>query len=161
MIRSGRWVMASATMVFLACGGGDGAADSATADSATAAAATDSAAGMAAATASVQLAAVGNSGVTADVTLTASAEQTTVGMHLMGGPANASLPAHVHTGTCEAKGPSVAPLDSVRTDATGMGMINSTISVPFTTVNNGQHFVQVHLASGTPAACGNIPAKTM
>jgi hypothetical protein len=105
--------------------------------------------------------AVDNSGVTGDVTLTASGEQTTVGMHVNGAPANAALAAHVHSGTCEAKGPAVAPLDSVKTDATGMGMINTTIALPFATVNNGQHFVQVHNPAGAPAACGNIAARTM
>jgi hypothetical protein len=95
------------------------------------------------------------------VTITAAGEQTTIGVHVNGAPANATLPAHVHAGTCEAKGAPVAPLDSIKTDATGMGMINTTIAVPFATVNNGQHFVQAHLPTGAPAACGNIPARTM
>jgi hypothetical protein len=69
------------------------------------------------------------------------------------------MEAHVHSGTCETSGPVVAPLDSVKTDATGMGMINTTVSIPFATVNNGQHFVQVHKPDGKPAACANVPAK--
>ena len=111
--------------------------------------------------ATFQAMAVENSGVTADVTLNPSGQQTSVSMHVNGAPANAALPAHVHTGTCENKGPAVAPLDSVRTDASGMGMLNATVSMPFDSLNNGQHFVQVHLPNGQPAACGNVPARTM
>ena len=160
MMHSGRWVMAGLSLVLIACGGsGDDMNDSAAMDSVAAMA--DSAAMGAPATANLQLMAVENSGVTGEVTLTAAGEQTTVGIHVTGAPANAVLPAHVHSGSCEAKGPAVAPLDSVRTDATGMGMINSTIAVPFSTVNNGQHFVQVHLPTGAPAACGNIAAASM
>jgi hypothetical protein len=154
MMRSGRWVMAGLSLVLIACGGSGDAADSTTADSA---AATADNAAPASATASLM--AVDNSGVTGDVTLTASGEQTTIGMHVNGGPANTTMEAHVHSGTCETSGPVVAPLDSVKTDATGMGMINTTVSIPFATVNNGQHFVQVHKPDGKPAACANVPAK--
>lgn len=147
------------TLALMACGGADDAGtDTMMGDTAGGGLDTAAMGGMGT-TANVQATSVENSGVTADITLTASGEQTTVNMHVNGAPANATLPAHIHSGTCENKGPAVAPLDSVRTDATGMGMLNSTVSLPFATVNNGQHFVQLHLPNGQPAACGNIPAR--
>lgn len=148
-------------LALMACGGADDAAtDTMMGDTAGGGLDTMTTGGTGT-TATFQAMAVDNSGVTADVTLNASGEQTTVTMHVTGAPANATLPAHVHSGTCENKGPAVAPLDSVSTDATGMGMLNATVNLPFTTVSNGQHFVQLHLPNGQPAACGNVPAQTM
>jgi len=159
-MHSGRWMLAGLSLVLAACGGADDAMDDSAMDSA--AAMTDTAMGGAGgASAMVQANAVDNSGVSGQVTLTASGEQTMVEMHLTGAPPNASLAAHIHSGTCENKGPAVAPLDTVRTDASGMGMNNATANIPFATANDGQHFVQFHLPNGQPAACGNIAARTM
>lgn len=107
------------------------------------------------------MASMNNSGATADVTLTAVGEQSTVAVNLKGAPASASLQQHIHSGTCEVQGAVVAPLDPITTDASGMGMVTTTVTIPKATIANGQHYIQIHGADGKPIACGNVAMHTM
>lgn len=104
----------------------------------------------------MMLASMNNSGATADVALSAVGEQSSVAVNLMGAAANAVLKAHVHSGTCEAQGPVVAPLDSLMTDASGHATTSTMLDLPMNTLANGQHYIQVHAPDGQPTACGNV-----
>lgn len=161
MKRSKLWLLAGLPLAFAAaCGGGDddlGMADTTMMG--------DPAMTPAAAPAMtenrVQMMALNNSGVTGEATFTEEGQQTQVELMVRGAPANGTHAAHIHTGTCEAQGGVVAPLDSVAVDAGGAGSSTSTVDVALMTVMNGQHYVQAHSAAGDPVVCGNIPAHSM
>lgn len=110
-----------------------------------------------AATQTVQLDPLGDSGVSGEATLTRTNGQTQVMVRLTGTPGNTTHPGHIHSGSCEAPGPPVQPLESVTTDATGSGTATSTVTVDEATVFNGQHIIQYHQAGGGPGVtCGQI-----
>lgn len=103
---------------------------------------------------------VGGSGVSGDMSATASGGGVTVMVSLRGAKGAGTHQGHVHTGTCDALGGVVAPLQPVTTDAGGSGSSTSTVSVPVATLMNGQHVVSYHEAGGNPGksvACGAIP----
>ena len=110
----------------------------------------------------VQLAQLGNSGVSGTAQfMEHGAGQTMVTVTLTG-TGSGSHPGHIHAGTCENLGAVVAPLQAVER-ANGNGTSTSTVSVPLATVMNGQHVVNYHAGSGdnpmAPVACGQIPAQ--
>lgn len=114
---------------------------------------TDSAAAAAGAPVLVQLAAVGNSGVSGEATAKHSATDVTVDIKINGVKGTAAYPAHIHAGTCVQGGAVAAPLTSV---AASNGQ--STTTVAASKLNPAQpSFVQVHEPSGTPVACGDMP----
>jgi hypothetical protein len=110
----------------------------------------------------VQMAAIGNSGVSGTAQLMEhGAGQTMVTVNLTGSGSGAH-PGHIHSGTCENLGAVVAPLQAVeRTN--GNGTSTSTVDVPLATVMNGQHVVNFHAGAGdnpmAPVACAQIPAQ--
>lgn len=111
---------------------------------------------------SIQLAAVGNSGVSGTAQLMEhGANQTMVTVSLTG-TGSGSHPGHIHSGTCENLGAVVAPLQAVER-ANGNGTSTSTVEVPIATVMNGQHVVNFHAGAGdnpmAPVACAQIPAQ--
>jgi hypothetical protein len=108
-----------------------------------------------------QFQAAGGSGVTGDVVLTDRGAQTELVVNLANAPANASLPGHIHSGTCEAPGAVVQPLEPVAVDANGRGSSTSSVNVPSATVMNGEHIVAYHGEGGAPIACAAIPAHVM
>lgn len=109
----------------------------------------------------LQLQPLDGSGVGGEVTVADRGEQTEVMVRLTGAPANGSHPGHVHTGTCEALGGVVQPLDPITTDGTGTGSMTTNVSVAPMTLMNGQHIVVYHGTGGRPIACANIPGHTM
>jgi hypothetical protein len=167
-------VLAALPFALAACGGGDEAAEgdaettTVAADSGATAApapmATDSA--MTGATPmgnAVTMNAVGTSGVTGQAMFMEHGQgqsMVTVNLTAQG---NSTHSGHIHTGTCDAPGSVVVPLQDV-TLANGTGSSSSTIEVPLATVMNGQHIVAYHAGSGesagAPVVCGQIPAQT-
>jgi hypothetical protein len=109
----------------------------------------------------VMMNAVGGSGVTGQAQFTGQGAQTMVMVNLTA-QGNTTHSGHIHTGTCDAPGPVVVPLQDV-TLANGTGSSSSTIDVPLATVMNGQHIVAYHAGSGAdagaPVVCGAIPAQ--
>jgi hypothetical protein len=168
------WVLAALPLALAACGGGDEAAEE-TAET-TATTSMDSAvttttpmpmdSGMTGATPmgnAVTMNAVGTSGVTGQATFMEHGQgQTMVTVNLTA-QGNSTHSGHIHTGTCDAPGSVVVPLQDV-TLANGTGSSSSTIEVPLATVMNGQHIVAYHAGSGesagAPVVCGQIPAQT-
>jgi hypothetical protein len=113
-------------------------------------------AGMGAMATTVTLAAVGESGVTGEATLTPSGDQTEVMVRLMGLEPNSTHPGHIHQGTCAAPGAVVAPLQDITADATGAGTMTTTVPVAADSVTAGQHIVAYHGDGGAPVVCGEI-----
>jgi hypothetical protein len=166
------WVLAALPFALVACGGGDEAAEETAETSATTS--MDSAvttpmpmdSGMTGTTPmgnAVTMNAVGTSGVTGQATFMEHGQgQTMVTVNLTA-QGNSTHSGHIHTGTCDAPGSVVVPLQDV-TLANGTGSSSSTIEVPLATVMNGQHIVAYHAGSGesagAPVVCGQIPAQT-
>jgi hypothetical protein len=94
------------------------------------------------------------------VTVTGRGDQTEVVVHLMGAQPNTAHPGHIHTGTCEAIGSVVQPLQAITVDA-GSGSSTTTVGVPPATAMDGQHVIAFHGEAGTPATCAPIPAHVM
>jgi hypothetical protein len=167
------WALAALPFALAACGGGDDAAEgeagttTVAADTAMAAPApmaTDT--GMAGAQAmgsAVTMNAVGSSGVTGQAQFMEQGQGQTMVMVNLTAQGNSTHSGHIHTGTCDAPGAVVMPLQDV-TLANGTGSSSSTIEVPLATVMNGQHIVAYHAGSGAdagaPVVCGQIPAQT-
>lgn len=168
------WALTALPFALAACGGGDeegtaeGGADTMSAtgtmtDTTTAPAAMADT-GMAGASAmggAVTMNAVGSSGVTGQAQfMEHGTGQTMVTVNLTA-QGNSTHSGHIHTGTCEAPGDVVVPLQDV-TLANGTGSSSSTIEVPLATVMNGQHIVAYHQGqgaeAGAPVVCGAIPA---
>jgi hypothetical protein len=170
------WALTALPFALAACGGGDEAAEGGAADTTAAAGmgATDTTTaatttmpadtGMAGATGmggAVTMNAVGTSGVTGQAQIMEHGTgQTMVTVNLTA-QGSSTHSGHIHTGTCEALGDVVVPLQDV-TLANGTGSSSSTIQVPMATVMNGQHVVSYHQGQGASAGpsvvCGSIPA---
>ncbi|CAN5740218.1 hypothetical protein BH23GEM5_BH23GEM5_12330 [soil metagenome] len=120
---------------------------------------TGAAAGAAGGMQTVQFTPVGAGGHTGDVMLHAAGQQTEITVRLSG-PQSGTHQGHIHSGRCPNPGGVVAPLEPITTDASGGGSSTSTVSVPMTTVMDGQHVVQYHTAGGDPGppvVCASIP----
>lgn len=157
-----------------ACGGGgeEASADAAT-DTTMAAPAADASmppaapadsamAGQTSGASTVQMTAVGGSGVTGQAQIMGHGAGETMVTVTLQGTGSGTHPGHVHQGTCENLGSVVAPLQDL-TMAGGTGTSTTTLQVPMATVMNGQHVVNFHAGSGenpmAPVACGAIPAQ--
>jgi len=167
------WALAALPFALAACGGGD-EADEMAADTTSAMPSTETStttpapmpadSGMTGATSGgnmVTMNAVGTSGVTGQATFMEHGQgqtMVTVNLTAQGGSTHSG---HIHSGTCDAPGAVVVPLQDV-TLANGTGSSSSTIEVPLATVMNGQHIVAYHAGSGAdagaPVVCGQIPA---
>jgi hypothetical protein len=171
------WVLTALPFALAACGGGDDeAAEVGTDTTAAAGTMADTTmatsntpmpgdTGMAGAQAmgsAVTMNAVGTSGVTGQAQfMEHGTGQTMVTVNLTA-QGNTTHSGHIHTGTCDAPGAVVVPLQDV-TLANGTGSSSSTIEVPLATVMNGQHIVAYHAgageSAGAPVVCGQIPAQ--
>jgi hypothetical protein len=112
----------------------------------------------------VPLQGVGGAPVTGSVAVSEAGGGTQVMLTVGGAGGAGTHAAHVHTGTCDAPGEVVAPLESVTADASGAGNSTTTLEIPMATVMNGQHIVAVHEAGGSPGApvaCAAIPQHSM
>src|SRR5690606_15921926 len=88
--------------------------------------------------ATAQFQAVGESGVTGEVRIAERGAQTEVVVTLRGAR-EGSRPGHIHTGTCDAIGAVMQPLEPVTVDASGSGTATSTVNLNAMSVMDGQH----------------------
>ena len=102
-----------------------------------------------------------DSGVAGDATVTGRGNQTEVVVRLSGLDPGASRPGHIHTGTCDAIGGVVQPLQPVAADSAGAGTMTATVDVPANIAMNGQHILVYHGEGGVPITCAPIPAHMM
>ena len=172
---TGTWMLAAIPLALAACGGGgdEGAAktesDSVTSTTVapppggdtTPAPMADSA-HTSASNPTVQLAQLGNSGISGQAQFMEHGPGQTMVTVTLTGPGSGAHPGHIHAGTCDNLGAVVAPLQAVER-ANGNGTSTSTVEVPLATVMNGQHVVNYHAGTGAnpmaPVACGQIPAQ--
>jgi hypothetical protein len=171
------WVLTALPFALAACGGGDEEAVEGGADTTAMGTMTDTTApmntgtmpadtGMAGAQGmggAVTMNAAGGSGVTGQAQFMDHGSGSTMVTVNLTAQGSSTHSGHIHTGTCDAPGPVVVPLQDV-TLANGTGSSSSTIQVPLATVMNGQHIVAYHASSGenpgAPVVCGTIPAMT-
>ncbi len=113
----------------------------------------------------VNMAAVGNSGVSGQATLNPQGSQTQVMLTLNGLAPNSAHAGHIHMGTCASLGNVVQPLPEVTADASGSGMVSETVPLDPATVLNGQHIIAYHQDPGenhgATIVCGSIPQMSM
>lgn len=165
------WVLTTLPFALAACGGGDDAAeggadttasmDSMTTTTSTTMPADTGMSGAQAMGSAVTMNAVGSSGVMGQAQFMDHSGGTMVTVNLTA-QGNTTHSGHIHTGTCDALGPVVAPLQDV-TLANGTGSSSSTLQIPLGTVMNGQHILAYHQGQGENAGaavvCGQIPAQ--
>ncbi len=115
-------------------------------------------------TTTLQMKAVEGSKVTGTAVLTESGNGVMVSVKLSGFDPNTKHDGHIHTGTCEAQGGVVVPLNAITADASGAGSADTTeTTMTFAQVADGKHYVQYHASSNPPGkqvSCANIPAAT-
>ena len=96
----------------------------------------------------IQLQSENNSGITGTATLIPAGSDTRVQLTLMppagGTAAGRSHVAHIHTGTCSAPGPVVAPLGTISATGETYPTLNHTVNIPMATLMDGQHIVAAH-----------------
>ena len=122
-------------------------------------AADTAAAGTAAGMQTVAFQPVGAGGHTGEVMLHPMGQQTEI-MVRLSGPQAGVHQGHIHTGTCDNIGGVVQPLQPVDVPQGAQGTSTTSVSIPPSTVMNGQHVVVYHTAGGdpgAPVACANIP----
>jgi len=87
--------------------------------------------------------------------------RTSVQFTVRDAPANSTLQAHIHRGSCAEQGPVAAPLEPIVTDGAGLGTSVTSVELPLNTVTQGQFYVQAHAPDpdGSPIACGDIPIQ--
>ena len=110
----------------------------------------------------LQLGAVGGSGVTGSATITdMGSGKIKVDVTFKGYAPNSEHAGHIHSGSCEQNGPVVYPLTSVKADANGNATSSTEVAAPFSEVTNGKYYVNFHVALNPPGGgitCGNIAA---
>ena len=108
------------------------------------------------------LVAKNNSKITGSVVLTRSDDSTAIAVTLNGGRSGTTYPSHIHFGHCDQPGGVVVPLTSVKVGADGSGTSTTTVATSTLDAARQQHgslLEQSHGPSGTPIACGDIPAQ--
>jgi hypothetical protein len=106
-------------------------------------------------TETVQLHAVGGSGVTGTALFTYNGKTTTVKLTVRHLKAMSVHPAHVHVGPCSNHGAILYPFPNVRAGRNGIGVVSTSFAGPYA----GKHWsVNVHVspADFTVIACGNV-----
>ena len=134
--------------------------------------------------ATLQLAALNNSGITGTASVSHTADSVTVTVNVRGLTEGETYAAHIHRGSCEQQGPVVAPLSSIEAEAGGSGSATTTLALDQLTSGEGEamgegeaaqegegmqegqaheanYYVQVHSPDGTPAACGAVQMEQM
>lgn len=160
MTRAKLWALAGLPVLLVGCGGGQDAAVEEMPDMAI----TDTAEPMemGAMATTVTLQPTQDSGVTGEGTLTPQGAEMQVMVRLTGLTEGGEHPGHIHSGTCDAVGPVVVPLQPITGGADGTGTMTATVQVDPNTVLAGQHVIQYHQAGGGPGiTCGDIVAHQM
>ena len=103
----------------------------------------------------VELKAVGDSGVSGQASLMPMGDKTMVSITLTGAPEGVAQPAHIHQGTCEKLGAPKYPLNAVEN-----GKSETTIDAKVSDLATGDLAINVHKSEkemSVYAACGEIP----
>lgn len=163
MSKAKLWVLLGLPVLLVGCGGEEAEMEEAP-EVAVMEPATDPAAApmdMGAMASTITMQPLQNSGVTGEATVTPQGAQTEVMVRLTGAP-EGEHPGHIHSGTCDAVGGVVQPLQPITVGADGTGTMTTSVAVDPNTVMNGQHVIQYHQAGGGPGiVCGNITAHQM
>jgi hypothetical protein len=107
---------------------------------------------------------IAGTGVSGQVMAMPRDDRTEVTVSVMGGPANESLGARIHSGTCESPGPELARLDAISTSEAGQGQSVTNVGHAPHLILDGNHIAAVY-APGTeperdmPIACTTLPAS--
>jgi hypothetical protein len=104
--------------------------------------------------ATVELAAVGDSGQTGTATLTASGTMTTVVLEV-DDPVSSSQPAHIHEGTCDELNP--APAYGLTNVVDGQS--ETTVDAPLDELIDGDYAINLHMSADdleTYTSCGDV-----
>jgi hypothetical protein len=158
-----RWACFGLPLLLAGCGGDDAAESAGEGTDTTALPVVTDTAPVAAApppptgAAPIALVAVNNSGAGGEVVLSDASGQTQVDVRLTGAPPGERA-GHIHSGTCDAPGAVVQPLQPVTVGADGTGTGTSTVPVALTAVTDGRHIVAFHGEGGAPIACAPIPS---
>jgi hypothetical protein len=110
---------------------------------------------------SLQMQAVEGSKVTGTASITPDGNGIKVSVKLSGFPASSDHAGHIHQGKCEAQGPVVYPLTTIKADASGAGSADTslpTVSLASLT-GSTTYYVQYHEAATPPGkqvSCANI-----
>jgi Cu/Zn superoxide dismutase len=116
-----------------------------------------------AASSTVQMQAVGSSGVNGQAWVTGQGNQTKVTVDLTGLQPDSAHAGHVHEGTCSSPGKVVAPLPDISGNANGSGTATATVALAPDSVLDGQHVIAYHRSAGAnhgpTITCGAIPGK--
>ena len=106
--------------------------------------------------------ALGGSPLMGDVEVEGDDSNTDIAVTIRNSADGAVHKGHIHTGTCDAPGAVVVPLDDVTIDSDLEGESDTSLDLPLATVMNGEHIVAYHEAGGdpgTPVVCAAIPAR--
>lgn len=104
---------------------------------------------------------VGGSMLTGQVEIDDDNGNTGIDVQVEGSTEGAVHQGHIHTGSCEAPGAVVQPLQPVTIGDDGEGTSENDLQLAYTTVTDGQHIVVFHQAGGNPGApalCVAIPS---
>jgi len=104
--------------------------------------------------------------VTGEVHVTPRQNETHVVVMVQNAPANESLGARVHSGTCESPGPEIARLSAISTDNMGMGQSETSVGHAPHLIMDGNHIVAVHRPGADPErdiplTCATLPQSGM
>ncbi len=109
----------------------------------------------------VQLAAVNNSGITAEAVVGPASGGGTVISVKARGMSGGDLRGRLHLGKCGSGNPPVAGLERITMGADSTGTSETAMQAPASMVMNGEHFIQLYQAGGEelgpPVACAEIP----
>ncbi|HKY60527.1 MAG TPA: CHRD domain-containing protein [Gemmatimonadota bacterium] len=108
--------------------------------------------------AEVGLEAKAESGITGTATVLPAADGVEIALDLNGLTAGQTYASHLHRGTCDNDGGVVAPLEDIVADGE-TARVTTTVGESMLDPSAGSLFIQVHVADGTPVACGDIPAE--
>lgn len=155
------WLLALAPFALAACAAPDTAEDAETAAEEAAPAAEAPPPADEPSTYMAQFNALNESGTTGQIEVRAAGTGTELRVMLTGATEGVHQ-GHIHTGTCDAPGDVVTPLEPITVDAAGSGEATATVDIPVMTVANGSHIVLYHEAGGEPGqpiACAQIPTQ--
>jgi hypothetical protein len=88
--------------------------------------------------------------------------QTDITVRVRDARPNSSLPATLHTGTCEAPGPQVEELGTISTDQMGQGQAQLNVGIAANQIMNGMHILAIHAEgqdAAAPVACAELPQR--
>lgn len=106
---------------------------------------------------------VGESQLTGSVEIDGDDRIAGINVQINGSTDGAVHQGHIHTGTCDAPGTVVQPLEPITIEEGGEGSSENDVDLTTAAVTDGQHIVVYHEAGGNPGApalCVAIPQRS-